>query len=70
MIITFAELEKIRKKHRTETIVLVGDCYNLLHIGHLKFLEKCKRLGGILVVSTSSDTRIREREKRFESSDY
>lgn len=62
MLITFNELSEIRKKRAEKSIVLVGGCYDLLHIGHIKFLEKCKKLGDILVVNLSSDERIRERK--------
>ena len=62
MIIKFKDLSYIRKKHSTEKIVFVGGCYDLLHVGHLNFLERCKKFGDVLVVATSSDERIRERK--------
>ena len=36
-------------------IVLVGGCFDILHIGHLRFLEKAKKLGDLLVVGINDD---------------
>lgn len=41
-------------------IVLVGGCFDVLHPGHVIFLEKAKKAGDILVVILESDKRIRE----------
>lgn len=60
MIISFEKLSEIRQQH--ENIVLVGGCYDLLHVGHVRFLEKCRQLGDVLVVSLSGDVRVTERK--------
>jgi rfaE bifunctional protein nucleotidyltransferase chain/domain len=39
-------------------IVLVGGCFDVLHIGHIDFLEKAKELGDSLVVLLESDARL------------
>jgi len=62
MLVTFEKLSSVRNNHPTKRIVLVGGCYDLLHIGHVQFLEKCRSLGDILVVAVSSDMRIQERK--------
>lgn len=62
MLITFSDLPEIRSRHNDQTIVLVGGCYDLLHVGHVAFLERCQLLGDILVVAVSSDLRIKERK--------
>lgn len=41
-----------------KTIVLVGGCFDILHPGHIIFLEKAKKEGDILVVLLESDARI------------
>lgn len=43
-----------------KTIVLVGGCFDILHLGHIIFLEKAKRVGDILVVLLESDQKVRE----------
>jgi cytidyltransferase-like protein len=48
----------IRKK------VLVGGCFDLLHIGHLRFLKAAKKQGDILIIALESDDFIRITKKR------
>lgn len=38
--------------------VLVGGCFDLLHFGHIKFLEESKKLGDYLVVALESDENV------------
>jgi len=62
MIINFKGLSEIKNKHEGKIIVLTGGCYDLIHIGHLNFLKRCKILGDILIVAISSDLRVKERK--------
>lgn len=39
--------------------VLVGGCFDLLHYGHIRFLEEAKKLGDHLVVALESDENVR-----------
>jgi len=48
-------LEKQGKK-----IVLAGGCFDILHPGHVIFLEKAKKAGDILMVLLESDEKVRE----------
>ena len=41
-------------------IVLVGGCFDILHIGHITFLEKARAEGDILIVLLESDESIRK----------
>ncbi|HSW97180.1 MAG TPA: adenylyltransferase/cytidyltransferase family protein [Candidatus Saccharimonadales bacterium] len=49
------ELNKENKK-----IVLVGGCFDILHVGHVLFLEKAKEKGDVLFVWIESDETIRK----------
>ena len=40
-------------------IVLTGGCFDLLHFGHIKFLQKAKSHGNYLVVALESDENVR-----------
>lgn len=40
-------------------IVLANGCFDLLHVGHIRYLEGAKRLGDILVVGINSDEQVR-----------
>lgn len=50
-----AELKSANKK-----IVLAGGCFDLLHIGHIKFLKKAKKSGDILILLLESDEAIKK----------
>lgn len=43
-------------------IVIVGGCFDILHIGHISFLTKAKEQGEILIVLLESDESIRKRK--------
>lgn len=42
------------------SIVLVGGCFDVLHPGHVIFLEKAKRYGDKLVVLLESDEKVKK----------
>jgi FAD synthetase len=56
------QAEKLAKKLHTEkkSIVLAGGCFDLLHIGHLIFLQNAKVNGDILIVLVESDEAIKK----------
>ena len=41
-----------------KTIVLLGGCFDILHIGHIVFLEEAKKHGDVIVVLLESDQTI------------
>ena len=43
---------------QNKTIVVVGGCFDILHFGHLLFLEKAKEKGDVLFVFLESDETI------------
>ena len=58
---TLSELKKISKKLRksAKKIVFTNGCFDLLHLGHIYYLEKAKKKGDILVVALNSDSSVR-----------
>jgi D-beta-D-heptose 7-phosphate kinase/D-beta-D-heptose 1-phosphate adenosyltransferase len=42
-----------------DRIIFTNGCFDLLHIGHVKFLQACKALGGRLVVGLNTDSSVR-----------
>lgn len=42
-----------------EKITLANGCFDLLHVGHVRYLHAAKRLGGHLVVAINSDESVR-----------
>jgi glycerol-3-phosphate cytidylyltransferase len=42
-----------------QRIVATNGCFDILHIGHLRYLEESKNLGDILVVGLNSDSSVK-----------
>jgi len=42
-----------------QQIVLANGCFDLLHVGHVRYLRGAKSLGGKLVVAMNSDSSVR-----------
>jgi rfaE bifunctional protein nucleotidyltransferase chain/domain len=42
-----------------ERIILTNGCFDLLHVGHVRYLRAAKQLGGKLVVAVNSDASTR-----------
>ena len=56
--------EELRRRVREwrragESITLANGCFDLLHVGHVRYLQAAKRLGGCLVVAVNSDESVR-----------
>lgn len=62
LVVNFNDLEKLgndlRKKGKK--VVLVSGSYDLLHVGHVRFIEQAGILGDVLVVAIPSDKSLRE----------
>lgn len=43
-------------RRRRERIVLANGCFDLLHVGHIRYLEGARREGDVLVVGVNSDS--------------
>lgn len=41
------------------SVVTTNGCFDILHVGHLRYLQACKALGDILVVLVNSDASVR-----------
>jgi rfaE bifunctional protein nucleotidyltransferase chain/domain len=42
-----------------ESITLANGCFDLLHVGHVRYLRAAKQLGGRLIVAINSDESVR-----------
>jgi len=60
-IVTVSRLRRRLSRSRREgkTIVWTNGCFDLLHAGHVLYLERARRLGDILVVGLNSDASVR-----------
>jgi D-beta-D-heptose 7-phosphate kinase/D-beta-D-heptose 1-phosphate adenosyltransferase len=56
-----ALIRRIRElKQAGKRIVFTNGCFDILHPGHIHFLEESRRLGDTLVVGVNSDRSVRE----------
>lgn len=60
-LLELRELTKIADKLKKEgkKIVFTNGCFDILHIGHVKYLEDAKSLGDILIVGVNNDESVR-----------
>src|SRR5438270_13524736 len=42
-----------------DTIILTNGCFDVLHVGHVRYLHAAKLLGGKLIVAVNSDSSAR-----------
>ncbi len=60
-VVTQARLKQILAEFRQKRkkIVFTNGCFDLLHVGHVKYLAKAKRMGDVLVVGLNSDPSVK-----------
>ena len=55
-----AALQSIaNRRNRKEVVVFTNGCFDILHLGHTRYLEQAKKLGDVLVVGLNSDDSVR-----------
>src|SRR5438093_1332249 len=56
------EMVKIRRQFRDQDrkLVFTNGCFDLLHVGHVRYLHEARALGDALAVGVNSDGSIRE----------
>jgi D-beta-D-heptose 7-phosphate kinase/D-beta-D-heptose 1-phosphate adenosyltransferase len=55
------ELLRARERLRAEgrTLVFTNGCFDILHVGHTRYLSEARRLGDALLVAVNSDRSVR-----------
>ncbi|EAL5740938.1 bifunctional heptose 7-phosphate kinase/heptose 1-phosphate adenyltransferase [Campylobacter lari] len=51
--------EELVKLIQNQKVVFTNGCFDIVHYGHIKYLEKAKKLGDILVVGLNSDESVK-----------
>jgi D-glycero-beta-D-manno-heptose 1-phosphate adenylyltransferase len=59
------ELEKLSHRcadlrHAGRKVVATNGCFDLLHVGHVRYLQSARALGDVLVVGLNGDNSVRE----------
>jgi len=47
-------------KAKGKRIIFTNGCFDLLHVGHVRYLEEAKALGDVLVIGVNSDSSVRK----------
>ncbi len=60
-IVPLKQLEAIvaAERARGRRIVLTNGCFDLLHVGHVRLLQRCRELGDVVVVGVNDDGSVR-----------
>jgi rfaE bifunctional protein nucleotidyltransferase chain/domain len=61
-LVEAAELSSLGAAYAAEgkKLVLTNGCFDLLHTGHVRYLEQARACGDALIVAVNSDTSVRE----------
>jgi D-beta-D-heptose 7-phosphate kinase/D-beta-D-heptose 1-phosphate adenosyltransferase len=61
-IVRLSELKRLLGQARSQgrSIVFTNGCFDLLHVGHIRYFQLARRLGYLLVVGLNSDTSVRK----------
>ena len=61
-ILSIDELRKERARLRAEgkRLVFTNGCFDILHVGHVRYLQSARELGDALLVAINSDAAVRE----------
>lgn len=57
-ILSWQALERLLAIHQRDTLVFTNGCFDILHLGHVEYLEAAKSLGDLLVVGVNSDASV------------
>ena len=62
MILTLKEFQKIRQdiKEKNLKLVFTNGCFDILHRGHIAYLNEAKSLGDLLIVGLNSDSSVKK----------
>ena len=54
------ELEEFLKQTKDKTVVFTNGCFDILHRGHVAYLNEAKALGDVLVLGLNSDASVKK----------
>lgn len=51
------------RRRQQQRVVFTNGCFDLMHIGHIRYLQAARNLGDVLVVGVNSDSSVRTLNK-------
>ena len=58
-ILTGKPLDEFRKVNADKKIVFTNGCFDIMHVGHMRYLQEAAKLGDVLVVGLNSDASVK-----------
>ena len=52
-------LNQLKKDRHKNSLVFTNGCFDILHVGHLRYLKEAKSCGDLLLVAVNSDASVR-----------
>lgn len=60
-VVEFAQIsEELSKLRPQKKIVFTNGCFDLLHVGHIRYLQEARAQGDLLVVGVNSDASVKK----------
>ena len=59
-IVTVEDLLQIKKERKNEQMVFSNGCFDILHVGHVRYLNEARSFGDYLVIGLNSDRSVRQ----------
>lgn len=54
-----AETKKFLEENKNKKIVFTNGCFDILHLGHVEYLNEAKAQGDVLIIGLNSDASVR-----------
>lgn len=58
-ILSPASLATFREENKNKSIVFTNGCFDILHVGHKRYLEQASALGDVFVIGVNSDASVK-----------
>lgn len=58
-ILSAASIASFREDNKEKTIVFTNGCFDILHVGHKRYLEQASALGDVFVIGVNSDASVK-----------
>lgn len=60
-VLLFSEIpSKLKDLRKGKKVVFTNGCFDLLHVGHIRYLQEAKQQGDLLVVAVNSDRSVKQ----------
>jgi D-glycero-beta-D-manno-heptose 1-phosphate adenylyltransferase len=56
----YTQLENFLQRNQGKSIVFTNGCFDIVHIGHIQYLNEAKKLADLLVVGINSDQSVKK----------